>query len=253
MLYVAYACLCLFVFAVGAVIGSFLNVVVYRLPRKINVAKGFSFCPACEHRLYPKDLIPLFSYLFLGGKCRYCKAKISPRYFLVETLAGAALLLFCIGFGLPAAILYFAVFSCLLCITLIDADTQEIPDSLNLAILICGVAAIWVQADVSLLSRFIGLFVISLPLFLISLIISGAFGMGDVKLMFAAGFLLGWQHALVAFFIALLLGGVYGVIVLATRKKGRKDHFAFGPCLAAGICVALLCGEEILRIYLATM
>jgi leader peptidase (prepilin peptidase)/N-methyltransferase len=251
MLYVAYAVLYTLVFAIGAVLGSFYNVIIYRLPKKINFAKGFSFCPTCEHRLYPKDLVPIFSYLLLGGKCRYCKTRISPRYCIVDTICGAASLLCWIYFDLSVAALYFVVFSVLLCITLIDADTQEIPDSLNLAILLCGIAAIWLQPDVDLLSRVIGIFVISVPLLLMALIVNGAFGMGDVKLMAAAGFLLGWQHTLVAFFIALLLGGGYGVAVLIMRKKGRKDHFAFGPCLAVGVFASLLAGQDLLGWYLS--
>jgi leader peptidase (prepilin peptidase)/N-methyltransferase len=249
MLYAIHIVLLIFVFAFGAVWGSFLNVLVYRLPRKIGFVKGFSFCPSCEHRLYPKDLVPLFSYVFLRGKCRYCAARISARYPLVETVSGAACLLCYLAFGLPVSVLYFAVFAILLCITLIDADTQEIPDSLNLAILICGIAAIWLDAGVTLPSRFIGIVAVSLPLFLFALLISGAFGMGDVKLMAAAGFLLGWQHALLAFFIAVLIGGAYGVVVLATRKKGRKDHFAFGPCLAVGIFASLCAGTKLLSWY----
>ncbi|MDR0851706.1 MAG: A24 family peptidase, partial [Clostridiales Family XIII bacterium] len=207
----------------------------------------------CEHRLYPKDLFPIFSWVFLGGKCRYCKEKISPRYLIVEAIVGVSGVLLYHFYTLPQAGLLFAVFCILLCITLIDADTMEIPDSLNVAIVLCGILAIFAFPEVSLLSRVIGIFAISVPLFLISLFIAGAFGFGDVKLMLGAGFLLGWQHELVGFFIALILGGIYGAALLIRKKKGGKDHFAFGPCLAVGIFAALLTGQELIDWYLALM
>jgi len=250
MIIFLYSIIYLLIFSFGAVIGSFLNVLIYRLPRKINFVKGFSFCPNCKHRLYPRDLVPVFSWLFLKGKCRYCSAPISPRYMLVELTTGALSLVLYIFYPLPAALLLFAVGAILLTLTLIDTDTQEIPDSLNIAIFLCGIAAIWTLGDVSILSRIIGMFAISVPLLLITLLISGAFGGGDVKLMAAAGFLLGWQNAIVATFIGIIIGGIYGIMLLIRRKKGRKEHFAFGPCLAIGIFTALICGKFIIRWYL---
>jgi leader peptidase (prepilin peptidase)/N-methyltransferase len=253
MLYALYAIIYVLIFAIGAAIGSFLNVLIYRLPRRISFVKGFSYCPSCEHRLYPKDLVPIFSYLFLKGRCRYCKESISPRYPIIEAITGAIALLCYVLLSPQTAALFFAVGAILLTITRIDADTQEIPDSLNIAILLLGIAAIWIGPEISILSRAIGFFAVSVPLLLISLIISGAFGGGDIKLMAAAGFLMGWQNTLVAFFIALILGGGYGIILLAGKKKGRKDHFAFGPCLAIGIYVSMFVGEKILGFYLAAI
>jgi leader peptidase (prepilin peptidase)/N-methyltransferase len=286
MLTAIYIIIYVLIFAIGAVIGSFLNVLIYRIPRGINFVKGFSFCPSCDHRLYPKDLFPIFSWLFLKGRCRYCKEKISPRYLIVEAVTGAAFLgLFlysgfvrnyigsigsvdgngneafggsfgtALGGGVWQAVLFCAVFCVLLCITLIDADTQEIPDSLNIAIAVLGVAAIWLMPlsgsiGHDLIARAIGIFCVSVPLLIISIIIDGAFGGGDIKLMAAAGLLLGWQHTLVAFFIGIILGGVYAVILLARKKKGRKEHFAFGPCLCVGIMGALLWAEPMLNWYL---
>lgn len=250
MIYVIYGTLYFLVFAFGAVIGSFLNVLIYRLPRHLNFVKGFSFCPNCQHRLFPKDLVPIFSWIFLRAKCRYCGEPISPRYMLVELFCGAMSLCLYIFYPLPTAILFFLVGAILLTLTMIDADTQEIPDSLNIAIFICGIAAIWIVPDVTLVSRLIGIFAISVPLLLIAILISGAFGGGDIKMMAAAGFLLGWQNAILATFIGIIIGGVYGVILLAGRKKGRKEHFAFGPALAVGVFSALLFGDEIIGWYL---
>jgi leader peptidase (prepilin peptidase)/N-methyltransferase len=257
-----------FAFVFGAVIGSFLNVLVYRVPRKLDFVRGSSFCPNCEHRLSPLDLIPILSYLALRGKCRYCRKPISPRYMLVELLGGVFGLCSWTAFAasppllhaneaflgstapILAAILYFFVLSFLLVITLIDAETMEIPDGLVITLLVCGIAAIFVAPEVTLLSRFIGLFCISVPLLIITLIIPNAFGGGDVKLMAAAGFLLGWQAALVATFIGIIIGGIWGVYLLASGKKGAKGHFAFGPALCVGIAIALFFSTPLINWYL---
>jgi leader peptidase (prepilin peptidase)/N-methyltransferase len=249
MVLLAYGALSLIVFAFGVSIGSFLNVLVYRIPLHISVARGRSFCPKCNHALAARDLVPLFSWLALRGKCRYCKAPISARYFLVELTMGLLAVLCFLLFPPQVAALYALVAAILIVVTLIDADTQEIPDRMNVALLAAGVAAIFLVPEVTLLSRVIGFFTVSVPLLVIALLIAGAFGMGDVKLMAAAGFLLGWKGALVALFIALILGGVYGVYLLATKKKGRKEHFAFGPALCVGVFVSLLFGVWIIDWY----
>jgi leader peptidase (prepilin peptidase)/N-methyltransferase len=238
------------VFLTGISLGSFLNVLIYRLPRKISVAKGFSFCPACQHRLHAKDLIPILSYVAAKGKCRYCGKPVSIQYPIIEALTGIVALSCFLWLPIPQARVAFGCFCALIVIALVDASIQEIPDSMNLVIFLCGIIAIWGWPEIGIVPRLIGILCISLPLFLLSLLIDGAFGMGDVKLMAAAGFLLGWQHTLLAFFIALILGGVYGMSLLVLRKKGRKDHFAFGPALAVGIFAALLFGDRILAWYL---
>lgn len=138
----------------------------------------------------------------------------------------------------------------LLLITVNDIRTMEIPVQYNIFIFVLGIAAIWTWGNVSLLSRVIGMLAISLPMFLIVLLVPGGFGGGDIKLMFAAGFLLGWKAIVVAFFIGLLLGGAYGAVALALRKKGRKEHFAFGPFLSVGLTIAVFKGNELMDLYL---
>jgi leader peptidase (prepilin peptidase)/N-methyltransferase len=263
------------IFVFGAVIGSFLNVLVYRIPRGLDFVRGRSFCPNCEHRLGALDLIPVFSYLALGRKCRYCHKPISARYMLVELLCGVLALCAWAAFmgaspllqanaaflgnnapisaPVAAAILYFAVLCILVVITLIDAETMEIPNGLNIALLVCGILAIFVAPELSLVSRVIGLLCISVPLFVIALIIPGAFGGGDVKLMAAAGFLLGWQATLVAAFIGILIGGAWGIYLMASGKKGAKAHFAFGPALCAGIATALFFATPLITWYLSLL
>jgi len=276
MLAFAYFVILVFVFAVGCVIGSFLNVLIYRLPRELNPAKGFSFCPSCEHRLLARDLVPIFSYLALGRKCRYCGQPISPRYMLNELIGGALALAAWTAFlppggwialrgagadaagsfgfasgagGAPAAALWFALLCVLLCIAWIDADTMEIPDALNIAVAVCGVLSIWIGPAMPLREHLIGLAVVSVPLFVISLFVAGAFGFGDVLLMAAAGLFLGWKQALVALFIGVVIGGAYGVFLLASKRKGGKEHFAFGPALCVGIGAAMFFGRDLIAWY----
>jgi leader peptidase (prepilin peptidase)/N-methyltransferase len=141
---------------------------------------------------------------------------------------------------IPQIVLSLVVLAALTAISVIDIRKRRIPDLLNLALLACGVAALWIVPGADIVSRLIGLFCVSAPLFIFALAVKNSFGMGDVKLMAAAGFLLGWRHVLTAFAIGAVLGGIYGAILLILRKKSRTDSFAFGPCLAAGIFSALI-------------
>lgn len=239
----------MFVFVFGCMIGSFLNVVVYRVPIGISVVKGRSFCPNCGKPIAFYDNIPLLSYLWLRGKCRKCGAKIAPRYFFTELCGGllALLMAWHYDFGLQAVVGFVAA-SILLAITLIDFDTMTIPNGLVIALIVPAAASCFVFLEPSLISRVIGVFVISVPMLILSLVIPGGFGGGDVKLMAVAGFLLGWPCTLLATFIGLVLGGIVGVVKLL--KKSEEKHMAFGPYLSIGILVALLYGGAILEWYL---
>ena len=145
-----------------------------------------------------------------------------------------------------ALILHVVVLGLLLGISLIDARTKEIPPWLNVALLGCGVVAVFVVPEVGLVSRFVGLFCVSVPLLLMNLFAGDAFGGGDIKLMAAAGFLLGWQGVVLAVCIGVFIGGVYAGYLIVFKKKGRKEHFAFGPALCAGIATAFFFGAPLI-------
>jgi len=286
-----YILILIIVFAIGANFGSFLNVVIYRLPKKESFISGSSYCPHCEHKLMPLDLVPIFSYLFLGRKCRYCKEPISPRYLLIETLTGvlalgaylafmppvafmtkvdatelpyvsaqeAGLMASWLPFDIPAFIgaliatlIVFTLLCVLVVVTFVDSDTMEIPNSLPLWVAVLGLLGIFLGPTATLpwYDHLIGAFAISVPLLLMAFILVGSFGLGDVKLMAAAGLFLGWQLALAAAFIGIIIGGTYGIYLLLTRKKGRKEHFAFGPALCAGIALSIFLGQQIITWYL---
>lgn len=243
----------------GASVFSFVNVVVYRLPRKMNYCTGKSICPACERALKGAQMIPVFSYLFLRGKCGYCKSAIPFRYVFMEIIGGVlALFTFIwyvdfIHFEMSALFKFLLVFtflSVLAAIAFIDADTMEIPNGLVLFAAVLGLGAVFLFPQISLIDRGIGILSVSVPFLLLALAISGAFGGGDIKLMAACGLFLGWKLNLVALFFALITGGAYGVYLLASKKKGRKDHFAFGPFLCAGVALSLFFGQLALNGYL---
>jgi len=235
----------------GACIGSFINVVVARLPKGDFLSKARSYCPGCGQTIRWFDLLPVVSFIALKGRCRTCKSRISPRYPIVEA-AGMLLAVGCFwlyGVELRAVIAY-GVIMLLLAISLIDLDTVEIPDSLIVALAPLAAGAVFGWPDVTMLERGIGFFAISLPMLLMALAISGAFGGGDIKLMAVCGFLLGWKNAVLAFFIALLLGGGYAIFLMASGRRNRGEHMVFGPALCAGVAVSLLFGREIIDFYI---
>lgn len=240
-------------FMMGATVFSFLNVVIYRLPEHKTLVKGRSMCRKCGHDLNVWDIIPVFSWIFIGGKCRYCKEKVTPRYLFVEMLGGisAVALVYYYGANL-AALTVFAFFAVMTVISFIDYDTMIIPPQLNFLIFVIGVISIWTMGGPSIVDRIIGMFAISLPLYIIIMIVPNGFGGGDIKLMFAAGFMLGWKATVAAFFIGLVLGGAYGIYLMARRKKGKDDHFAFGPFLCVGLAIALFYGEAMVNAYLSS-
>ncbi|MEG1559650.1 MAG: prepilin peptidase [Clostridia bacterium] len=254
----------LFVFAFGTVIFSFVNVLIYRIQKGESFVKGRSHCVSCGHTLSGFDLVPLFSFVFLRGKCRYCGGKLSARYFFVELLGGLLALLcayvfrktdiFPFFFSIEGVVA-FTAFSILTAIAFIDYDTMEIPNGLIIALIVPAIAAFFIFKDNigffdSLLNHGIGFFCISLPMLLLTLLINGAFGGGDIKLMAVAGFMLGWKLAIIAMFFGLLIGGVQGIFYMIKNQKGFKEHFAFAPALCIGIALSMLFGEIILNWYL---
>lgn len=240
-----------YVLLLGLAVGSFLNVLIYRIPRRLSVVKGTSFCPACQHRLNWLDLIPVFSFLFLRGKCRYCRAPISPRYPMVELLNALSYLLVYAVYGLQwLSAVYAIVCSCLIALSMIDIDTQQIPDRFHLVIGLCGVAAgLLPGGSIGWLERLIGLFCVSLPLLALAILTDGV-GEGDIKLFAACGLLLGWKLIVLAMLLAAVAAGLYGGILMAVKKAGGKTPIPFGPFIAFGVMISLLAGDAILTWYL---
>ena len=236
------------VFLYGLCIGSFLNVCIYRIPLKESIAKSRSHCMSCGGQLKWYDLVPLFSYLFLRGKCRQCKAKISIQYPLVESLNGLGyVFIFYINGINITSILYSLCFSALIVLSVIDFRTYEIPLGINIFIFVLGI--IGTATDyTNWLEHILGFVVVSGFLYLLVWVTKGrAMGGGDVKLMAAAGLLIGLKNSI----LALILGCIVGsVIHIARMKIQKKDHvLAFGPYLSIGIFIAMLFGNSFINWY----
>lgn len=255
------------IFYFGAIIGSFLNVVILRLPEERKLT-GRSSCNFCHHVLGIFELFPLFSFLALLGKCRHCRKKISPRYFIIELCAG---LLFA-GMWLVLSpsnfseLLMFVrncfVAAVLLCVFVIDLEHFVILDSIifsasavvivfNFLLSSFTGSPVWVL-DGFLVSGLIGAFLGALPFWLVWYFSNGKWmGFGDVKLGLFLGLVLGWPQVFVGYFIAVLLGGIVSTFLLMFTKKTLKSQIPFGTFLSLGALVSLFYGPQMLKWYVA--
>ncbi|MGN0373890.1 MAG: prepilin peptidase [Butyrivibrio sp.] len=237
------------IFIFGTVVGSFVNVLIYRLPKKENIVVVNSHCMSCGHRLKWYDLVPLFSWMFLRGRCRYCGSKVSVQYPLVEAINGFGYVLIFLICGMNlSSILYVLCFSMLVAISVIDWRTYEIPFGLNVTIFVLGI----IQCAVDYRNwplYLIGMVGVSGFLLLLFIITGGrGIGGGDIKLMFAAGLLIGWKKSILALILGCIIGSVIHLILMKVSKKGRM--LAFGPYLSAGILLAILFGDQLINRYM---
>lgn len=238
------------VFTYGILIGSFLNVLIYRIPKKENIAIVRSHCMKCGYQLRWYDLVPLFSWLFLGGRCRKCREKISVQYPLIEAINGILYVIVFYYYGLSIeSLLYCLLFSALLALSVIDFRTYEIPVGFNYFILMLGL--IRLVTDLQNWHTYcIGFLAVSGFLYLVIWLSNGRYmGGGDLKLMAASGLLLGWKMIILVFVLACILGSVIHLIRMKVSKVGHE--LAMGPYLSMGIAIAVLYGERFLQWYLA--
>ncbi|MCM1111814.1 MAG: prepilin peptidase [Muribaculum sp.] len=242
----------LVVFLYGILIGSFVNVVIYRVPKKENIVTTRSHCMSCGYQLKWYDLIPLFSYLALGGRCRKCKTKLSVQYPLIEGLNGLLYLVVFARYGLSIdSLIYGLLFSALLALSVIDFRTYEIPVGFNYFILALGLVRVLTDWE-NWLEYGIGLFAVSMIILVLYCVSKGEWiGGGDMKLMAAAGLLLGWKRILLAFVLGCVLGSVIHLIRMAVSKVGHT--LAFGPYLALGIAISALWGQELVAWYVGML
>jgi leader peptidase (prepilin peptidase) / N-methyltransferase len=238
--------------AFGLVVGSFLNVVIARLPALRSLVWPGSACPACDAHIAWHDNIPVLSFAVLRGRCRACGAAISWRYPIIELTTAALWVLAWTVFGpTPDLVVALVFLSALVAVTAIDLEHQIIPDVITLPGIVAGVAANLATGRVSLTTSLIGIAVGGGLFFTVIVASGGGMGGGDMKLGAMFGAFLGWDVTLVSIFIAVVLGGVFALALLATRRMRRKDPIPFGPFLAAGGAVGLLWGERIVRWYVS--
>ena len=238
------------IFLLGLCVGSFCNVLIYRIPREEEFVKTSSHCMTCGRVLKWYELIPVASWLIQGGKCRACGVKLSAQYPLVETVNGLMWLVAAIVFRgdwLTVA-LYCVLFSMLLVLTVIDWRTYTIPNGINLVIFLLGVVRLLTDLGNWKLYA-IGMLSVSAVFLLLHILTGGnGLGMGDVKLVASAGLLLGWPKMI----LAVLVGSLAGALIHSVRmKKGASNKLAFGPYLAAGIWFSALVGDQLITAYLS--
>lgn len=232
-------------FIIGAVFGSFLNVVIYRIPEKQSIAFPPSHCMECKHPLHILDLFPIISWVLLRGKCRYCHQKISPQYPLIELLTAILFSTFFVLFKLSVETIFLCFITLLFIpLAIIDLKYQILPNKLQIMLGVIGVGValyhikypnLFLYASTNPLDPLYGALIGGGILFMISLL--GYFlygrrqvmGMGDVKLLLVIGILCGFQHTLFILLSSILLAALAGIILFSFGKKKRSDNLAFGP------------------------
>ncbi len=255
------------VFAFGACVGSFLNVCVYRMPRELSLVRPPSHCPSCKHPIRWRDNIPILGWILLGGRCRDCRERISPRYMLVEALTGGLFLAAWLrdpGWGVMVDWILIAG---LITATFIDFEFYIIPNEITYGGVVAGAvlsaifpgrfhgAETWLGG---LLQALLGIIVGGGILMLVAwagekVFRKEAMGMGDVKLMGMVGAFLGWRSILFTLLIASLVGSIVGISLMMLERKGKSDPIPFGPYLALGALVWIFWGPTIVEWYLGLL
>lgn len=265
----------LLVWLVGTVSFSLMHTMGYRYQRKKKLLKEHFCCDFCGTQLRAIETVPVFSFCALRGRCRYCGEPLSRREVWNEVAGGLLALLLFFRFGNEdtvtgtfhlsgvldivvhfnllrlVTLLVLLAFFCLMdLVLLVDWDTMEIPNYFVILVLFTAVASLFALPSVSIAEHLIGGICVSLPMLLLMLAVPGSFGGGDMKLSAAVGLFLGWKLTVVGFLLGLLSGGIYGIYLLLSKKKGKKDHFSFGPFLCTGYMLAVLCGMDVIAGYM---
>lgn len=244
-------------FVLGAVVGSFLNVCIYRIPAGLSVVSPPSHCPKCENAIHWYHNIPIISYLLLRGRCGFCQVKISPRYALVEFVSGLLFVVVLSHFGLsPATVVYWLFVAGLLVITFIDLDHQIIPDVISLPGIpigfVCCFFIPWLSWTDSLLGVLLGGGLLLTIAWLYEVLTKReGMGGGDVKLLGMIGAFLGWKAIFPIIFFASVGGTLIGVPLMLIQGRDSRFALPFGPFLATAAVVYLFWGQDIIHWYLS--
>ena len=243
----------------GLIFGSFLNVVIHRLPKEESLVTPRSRCPACQTPIRAWDNIPLVSFTLLRGRCRTCQHPISWRYPLVEALTGALFVLTVMRFGVTLGTVFLLIFlSGLVAASFIDLDHQIIPNAITLPGIPLGLLAGFLAGEPPLLDRLIGSLAGAGFLYLVLLyggVLYGqeAMGEGDLNLIALIGAFVGWRGVIVTILVGCIVGSAVGLALIALSRIGRREHIPFGPFLSLGGVVALFWGEGIVAWYMALL
>ncbi|MCP4671961.1 MAG: prepilin peptidase [Desulfobacula sp.] len=252
--YLLYPGLMIFVF--GSCIGSFLNVCIYRIPENKSIVFPGSFCPSCKNAIPLYLNIPILSYIFLMGKCKFCKFKIPIRYPLIESLAGIFALLLFLKFGFTPALFYWFIFiSALITISFIDFDHQIIPDVISLPGIIIFASSFYFLPEMTIKKTILGILVGGGSLYSVALIYyflrkHEGMGGGDIKLLAMIGAATGIKGVIFTIFTGSLLGTFFGILImLYTKVADTKFKIPFGPFLSLGAILYIFYGQQLIKWY----
>ncbi len=241
------------IFIFGIIIGSFLNVCIWRIPRGESVVFPSSHCVNCSKELRAYHLLPIISYILMGGKCRYCGSHISLQYPFIELLNGIIYLFIFNNYGLSLAMATYCILASLLVvISFIDLQHKIIPDSLVLTgflfVVLLNILD-YIKTPYLLVSGLLGLLLGSGFFLILAIITKGGMGGGDIKLISLLGFWLGWKWTLLMMLLSFTLGGIISVLLVVLKVKGRKDTIPFAPFIATATLLTVLYGNDIINYY----
>ena len=266
----------IFAFLFGAIVGSFLNVCIFRIPRGTSLISPSSRCPQCKTAIKAYDNIPILSYFLLGGRCRYCSASISARYPLVETMMALFSVFLILKFGLsPSFFIYFILISSLVVVSFIDLDNRIIPDKISLPGIILGFLASFIKPveghynflvlyvfktvkgtlNMATLDSLLGILIGGGLLYAVAVLFywvtkKEGMGGGDIKLLAMIGAYLGWSSTLFTILVSSLIGSMVGIALMVAKGADSKYAIPFGPFLSIGAVIYLFFGREMIRWYL---
>ena len=241
------------IFIFGSVIGSFLNVCIHRIPKEESIVFPSSSCVTCGHRLTFLDLIPIFSWIFLKGKCRYCGENISKQYPIIELLTGVLFIFLYLEFGFTIQLLkYIVLTSILIVIAAIDIKTQDVYDSTIIILGISGIIFIIIELFLYNHIDFIGiLFGVLVPVFILSIFsYFGVMGWGDVEIIGCIGLFLFGILNILNLLISIFTGGICASVLIIFKRRSKNQTMAFGQFISISSYITLLFGSEILKWYL---
>jgi leader peptidase (prepilin peptidase)/N-methyltransferase len=244
----------MFVFVIGAIIGSFNNVVIYRLPRGKSVVTPGSQCQSCGKAIYPWDNIPLLSYLVLRGRCRFCSEHISLRYPAIELLTGLLFLFVYMKYNFSILfIIYSILINTFIIVSMIDYDFKIIPNIITIPGIMLGLLINIFVFPYDFHSFLIGALSGVAIFYIIAIISNGGMGGGDIKLIAMIGAFLGWKGVFFTIFSGAMFGSIVGILLILIGKKRRKDKVPFGPFLSFGATLYIFVGNSLINWYLNTL
>lgn len=241
------------IFTLGLIIGSFINVCTYRIPREESICYPPSTCPGCGERIKTYDLIPVISYIILGGKCRNCKEKISIEYPLTEILTALLFLFIYLTFGTSYEMIKNIILVVFVeIIAIIDFKTMEVYNSVTYTAMVLGVLNVIIEKVVfgaPILTYVLGAAIPAIFIFLINKL-TGGFGAGDIDIFIIIGLFLGIKLSGITMFFSIIVGALGAIILILAKRLRKKDAMPFVPCIFIGLIISLMWGNQIINSYL---